>query len=188
VSDVNRTIKGEARRQALLRGVLRVLERGGPGAVTHRAVAAEADVPLAAATYYFSSIDELLTSAVRQATAAQAARLEPLSHASLAQVADAMIEYTRDDRASAIAQYELLFLAMRRENLRDDAELWYGALERAVADYLHRVQPRRRNDARRIAWAIDGLLLQMLWRGEPSTREDVMAALRSLTGHHRATS
>jgi DNA-binding transcriptional regulator YbjK len=180
VSGVRHTIKGEARRQALLDAVLPVLERGGPGAVTHRAVAAEAGVPLAAATYYFSSIDDLLTSAVRKATAEQATRLEPLTHGTIHDVADAILLYTHDDRAGAIAQYELLFIAMRREGLRDDAELWYGALETAVGDYLRRQAPSRVPDARRIAWAIDGLVLQMLWRGQPSTHEGVVDALRSI--------
>ena len=42
------TAKGEARRAALQDAVIRVLEDGGSGAVTHRAVAAEAGVPVAA--------------------------------------------------------------------------------------------------------------------------------------------
>ena len=40
------TPKGEARKAALLDAVLRVLERDGPGAVTHRSVAAEAGLPI----------------------------------------------------------------------------------------------------------------------------------------------
>ena len=37
----------------------------GAGAVTHRAVAARAGVPLSTTSYFFSSIDELVTEALR---------------------------------------------------------------------------------------------------------------------------
>jgi DNA-binding transcriptional regulator YbjK len=49
------TTRGEARRTAIVDAALRLVARGGPRAVTHRAVAAEADVPLAATTYYFAT-------------------------------------------------------------------------------------------------------------------------------------
>ena len=61
------TPKGAARRDALLEAVIRLLESDGPSAVTHRAVAREAGVPLAAATYYFASIDDLLVTAMKRA-------------------------------------------------------------------------------------------------------------------------
>ncbi len=49
-----------ARRKAILEAALRVIERDGVRGVKHRAVAAEADVPLAATTYYFDDIQSLL--------------------------------------------------------------------------------------------------------------------------------
>ncbi|MGZ4481779.1 MAG: TetR/AcrR family transcriptional regulator, partial [Gaiellales bacterium] len=45
------------RRQAILEATLRVIRDSGVHAVTLRAVAAEAGVPLAATTYYFESKD-----------------------------------------------------------------------------------------------------------------------------------
>jgi DNA-binding transcriptional regulator YbjK len=171
------TAKGEARRLALLDAVIRVLEAGGPGAVTHRAVAAEAGVPLAAATYYFSGIDELLVSALTRVTEQQVALFAPLRGGSLADVAIVLRDWVYGSRASAIAQYELLFLAMRRDGLREAADLWYRALEDAI-DPL--VPDRRR--ARVVALAIDGLILRMLWRGDPQSLPDVEDALRDILG------
>lgn len=49
-----------ARRQAILEAALRVIEKDGVRGVKHRAVAAEAGVPLAATTYYFDDIQALL--------------------------------------------------------------------------------------------------------------------------------
>lgn len=48
------------RRKAILEAALRVIERDGVRGVKHRAVASEADVPLAATTYYFDDIHSLL--------------------------------------------------------------------------------------------------------------------------------
>jgi len=51
----------EQRRQAILDAAMRIIIRDGVRAVRHRAVAAEAAVPLSATTYYFKDIDDLLT-------------------------------------------------------------------------------------------------------------------------------
>ena len=51
----------EQRRQAILDAAMRIIVRDGVRAVRHRAVAAEADVPLSATTYYFKDINDLIT-------------------------------------------------------------------------------------------------------------------------------
>jgi DNA-binding transcriptional regulator YbjK len=51
----------EQRRQAILDAALRIIVRDGVRAVRHRAVAAEAGVPLSATTYYFKDINDLIT-------------------------------------------------------------------------------------------------------------------------------
>jgi DNA-binding transcriptional regulator YbjK len=170
------TAKGAARREALLDAVLRVLERGGAGAVTHRAVAAEAGVPLSAATYYFATLDDLYIAALRRATHEQLALFAGLDEHDLGTFARLLFEWAHGNRAAAIAQYELMFLAMRREALREDAEAWYRALDRAIdPEGLHPVQSRV------TALAIDGLLLRMLWVGEPATVAEIEAVLRDIT-------
>ncbi len=58
-----RRADGHARRQALLEATLRIIQRDGIRAVRHRAVAQEAQVPLAATTYYFKDINELISDA-----------------------------------------------------------------------------------------------------------------------------
>src|SRR5687767_5003123 len=55
--------RGAARRRAIVEAALALLGRGGSGAVTHRAVANEAGVPLAATTYYFATKTELVLDA-----------------------------------------------------------------------------------------------------------------------------
>lgn len=170
------TPKGEARREALLDAVLRVLEKNGAGAVTHRSVASEAGVPVSAATYYFETLDDLYVSALRRATEEQIALFATLDDADLRGFARVIHSWVYDNRGAAIAQYELMFQAMRREALRADAAAWYAALERAIDP--ERLHPER--TAVR-ALAIDGLLLRMLWLGEPATLDGVEFALRQIT-------
>nr|WP_246533341.1 TetR family transcriptional regulator [Pseudomonas lalucatii] len=56
----------EQRRQAILDAAMRIIVREGVRAVRHRAVAAEAGVPLSATTYYFKDIDDLITDTFAQ--------------------------------------------------------------------------------------------------------------------------
>ncbi len=56
----------EQRRQAILDAAMRIIVRDGVRAVRHRAVAAEAGVPLSATTYYFKDIDDLITDTFAQ--------------------------------------------------------------------------------------------------------------------------
>ena len=56
----------EQRRQDILDAAMRIVVRDGVRGVRHRAVAAEAGVPLSATTYYFKDIDDLLTDAFCQ--------------------------------------------------------------------------------------------------------------------------
>lgn len=50
----------EQRRRLILEAALRIVIREGVRGIRHRAVAKEADVPLAATTYYFKDIQELI--------------------------------------------------------------------------------------------------------------------------------
>ena len=56
----------EQRRQLILDAAMRIVVRDGVRGVRHRAVAAEAGVPLSATTYYFKDIDDLLNDTFAQ--------------------------------------------------------------------------------------------------------------------------
>ena len=55
--------KSECRRKEILDAALRIVAREGVRGVKHRAVAKEANVPLASTTYYFKDIEELISDA-----------------------------------------------------------------------------------------------------------------------------
>lgn len=60
MNGVVRQQRGEVRRDAILRATWDVILRDGVRGVRHRAVAAAANVPLSATTYYFKDIQDLL--------------------------------------------------------------------------------------------------------------------------------
>lgn len=55
--------KSEQRRRDILEAALNIVRTEGVRGIRHRAVAKEANVPLAATTYYFKDIDELIVDA-----------------------------------------------------------------------------------------------------------------------------
>jgi DNA-binding transcriptional regulator YbjK len=68
------TDKGRARRTSIVQAAADLLTDGGPPAVTHRAVASRAGVPLGSTTYYFADRDELLAAAIERARATDVTR------------------------------------------------------------------------------------------------------------------
>jgi AcrR family transcriptional regulator len=166
------TPRGEARRVAILEAALRLVVRGGPRAVTHRAVADEASVPLAATTYYFASRDDLIAQALVLGAERDIARL-----------GERGIEGTLDDLSvEAIAGFELWLEAARNPALRPAARQVsqaYVAGARELAD--------DEVGARLIAAAVEGLALEVLAGGiEPAEARAALARLRqALTAGRR---
>lgn len=62
--------KGPARRQSIARAAVRILRVSGIEGLTHRAVAAEAQVSQGSTTYYFTSRNDLLNAAIEYSTQA----------------------------------------------------------------------------------------------------------------------
>lgn len=58
--------RGERRREVLVAAAATLLGRDGPQALSARAVATEADVPLAAVSYYFATVDDLVRAAAQR--------------------------------------------------------------------------------------------------------------------------
>src|SRR6476620_3617003 len=69
------TPKGVRRQYALVSAAAELLCEGGFDAVRHCAVARRAGLPLAATTYYFSSLDDLIVKAVEHVGALEAQQL-----------------------------------------------------------------------------------------------------------------
>lgn len=177
ISGVASSDRGAERRAAILDATVRVLGSRGLGAVTHRAVAQEADVPLAATTYYFSSKDELLTEALKLLAGEQMSRLsaraEELDLESFRSperlagaITEILIPRTAEEREALLASFEVYLEAARSPALRETAQHWIGAFNELAASVLAKAgasEPERQ--APLLVAALDGILIHQLATG-----------------------
>ncbi len=126
------------RRQRIIDAAIRVVGAKGIAGLSHRTVAAEADVPLGSTTYHFATLDELLVAALRQANegfakvvAGHPALADPAADLA-GELARVLGAWLARDREGVELEYELYLAALRRPALRPVAAEWCEA----VADLL----------------------------------------------------
>jgi DNA-binding transcriptional regulator YbjK len=119
-----RRARGAVSKQAIIEAAGRVVINSGLAAVTHRAVAAEAGVPLARTTYHFPTVDALLRAVQRDLTARFDERLLAIITAAQrkrASVVDVCCEFLEEllgsRRGELLATVELGVAAARRPEL-----------------------------------------------------------------------
>jgi DNA-binding transcriptional regulator YbjK len=177
--------KGARRREEILRATLRLIGERGADAVTHRAVAEAAGVPLSATTYYFASKEQLLEQALLLAAREETERVErlvlelaPLSLSVdewAAAVGGQLAGDVSADPAKHVALFELGLEATRREPLRAEMQRWQDAHLRLAEMGCRAIgsdQPEV--DAQVIVATLTGLMLQQLAGGRDDFEVAVM--------------
>ncbi|KUN04021.1 TetR family transcriptional regulator [Streptomyces yokosukanensis] len=169
------------RRRRLIDAAIRVVGRDGIAGLTHRSVAAEADVPLGSTTYHFATLEELMVAALRQANenfaGVLAERLPEQGRGRgdlAADLAGALGQWLGGDRTGVELEYELYLAALRRPALRPVAAEW---TEDAAALLARRTDPVT---ARALLALMDGICLQVLLTGGSYDEEHARAALARL--------
>lgn len=178
-----RRIRGQERRRQLIEAALAVLERDGLAGFSHRAVAAEAGVALASATYHFTGIDDLAVSAILEATDdfTRAIRERP-DGASVSGYASALADELANHRGRVVAGYELYLLAARRPALREAAAAWMQA---GAEPLLAEVEPVRRQV---FLAAVNAACLEGLLADSPPTASAIEELLtQALSGASATT-
>jgi DNA-binding transcriptional regulator YbjK len=159
------------RRNEIVEATLRLIGRRGVDAVTHRAVAAEAGVPLAATTYYFASKAELVREALELVIARSCDLVERRTAVAgdidCDQLVERLIAFAAaqmdDPQAPLIAQYELMLEAGRRAELRPLAERWSVAYMQGLTSLVRASPlPDPERSAELISAVIEGALLAQL--------------------------
>lgn len=168
---VPRTSSGRRKREQILEASVRVFGAGGATAVTHRAVAAEANVPLGSMTYYFTDRGDLLLQTMGHARRAEAVRLKeivdgltgPLTVDSAVDVLTEMFfDKTVADPLYDLALFEMFMEATRNETVREETRAW----SRMIFDLVDRVLPPSDQTVPRgvvveiVASLVDGLMLE----------------------------
>ncbi|MEV4108340.1 TetR family transcriptional regulator [Nonomuraea sp. NPDC049695] len=127
--------RGRRRRATLLTAAVDLLTEGGFAAVTHRAVAHRANLPLAATTYYFASRDQLLAEAFAQLVETELATTRAwITDHGLTALPD---QLAAADRTRQLGLWELYVHAGRDPELQHIARRWTDGCVRIVADTLH---------------------------------------------------
>jgi DNA-binding transcriptional regulator YbjK len=184
------TPKGERRRYALVSAAAELLCEGGFEAVRHRAVAGRAGLPLASTTYYFSSLDDLIISAVEHIGMLEVAQLRAQVAAvsrrrrGAASTADVLVDLLVNDEPGPrqteqlISRYERYIACARqpalrkiqRRNMRQRADAIADAIERSGRSVLPDVVGQ-------LICAVDGAVICALVEDEPVPRATARATL-----------
>jgi len=182
------TAKGAARRDAIVVAAAALLVTDGPDSVSHRSVAAAAGVPLAATTYYFGSLDELLVAAAERAAedelGAVAELVEALPRRSRSTrwaaelVVGIVLGPRRRSDADIQAHYERFLASGRHPPLRPVLQRARHRVDALLTEALDRCGHGDANIGHLVA-VLDGTAISALVEGNGSARTRALAAVRA---------
>lgn len=174
--------RGRARRELLLEATVDVIAERGIAGVTHRAVAAEASVPLSSTTYFFDSLESMIGQAIAHAMDAEFVRLQEFrallgsGDLALEDAIDAFVDLVRgqsDERT--IAQFEMYLFASRRPGLQPVVDRIRDETRAIARETLRGRGIVDERAAEAVVSLIDGFALHRI-AGAGADRYDALAA------------
>ncbi|MBM9506233.1 TetR/AcrR family transcriptional regulator [Actinacidiphila acididurans] len=164
------------RRTRILDAALDVLVTDGAAGITHRKVAARADVPLGSVTYHFASLAELQAEAFGWYVERRTAEFEGLftgveAREDLVEVLVELVRGGPSRRRSAVLGFELHLAALRDPALRALTQRWTRD-SRAVLARFTGPEVAASLDA-----LLEGLIMHALLAADPEPRETTRAAI-----------
>ncbi len=180
----SRRARGARRQQAILEATLALVGRKGAGAVTHRAVAEEAGVPLASTTYYFASKNDLLRETLAFAAEADRETTDQLAAAladvtSAGEFADTLADHVNDwlgvGRPVVVSHYEISLEGARRPELAEIDRAWTDRYVMTLAEPFARLgsaEPNR--DAWIVVSAVEGMVFDELSGPRPGFEREIL--------------
>ncbi len=172
----------EGRRRALLAATLEVVAEVGVARTTHRAIAAQAGVPLGATTYYFPTLQDLIAAALEQAREAWDADLvqwetklrdaqgESGDSGPASVLTQLVLEYLADQPRSRL-ECELYLAGGHTPELRPLATHWLMGLRSTLVGLT---DP---STGYALATLVDGVFLQATVTGEAPRADDLRLAV-----------
>lgn len=175
------------RRERIARAAITVVAERGLEGLTHRAVAAAAEVPLGSTTYHFATLDDLVEVALAHAADDDIARMRAWESALApdadltAAITDLVMDGVGPQRPATVVEHELYLAALHRSRLRPKASEWDDALAELFAT---RSDPLT---GRLLAALYCGTLMQAVVADPQPSRDDVLALFRRALGRHSPT-
>ncbi|OLT46617.1 TetR family transcriptional regulator [Saccharomonospora sp. CUA-673] len=174
--------KDPDRRQRIARAAIDVVSEVGVEKLTHRRVAAAAGVPLGSTTYYFSTLDDLLGSALRQAAEDDVEHLRKWAAGLDAGgdltegLTELVLHYLGPARAQTIVEHQLYIAALHRPALQHVSQEWDTALAELFATYTDAITGKV------LSVVFCGWQLQGIVRDALPDRGEVEASFRKVLG------
>jgi DNA-binding transcriptional regulator YbjK len=163
-----------------------LLCEGGFQAVTHRAVAERAGLPLASTTYYFTSLDELIEAAVEHLGTAEVVELRervqalPRRRRGAEAAAELLVDLLAGEptREQLISRYERYIACARHPAMRGVERRLLQTRVEAVTEAMARSGRRARIDMMTaLLYAVDGAVASALIDDQDGQRPSVHATL-----------
>jgi DNA-binding transcriptional regulator YbjK len=164
------------RKVRILDAALDVLVERGMAGMTHRHVAARADVPLGSVTYHFASLTELQVQAFARFVELQTAVFETLfedvgTREEFVEVLADLVHASPARQRNAVLGFELHLAALRNPELRALTEAWTRSSQGVLARFT------RADDAAPLDDLLEGMIMHALLATEPRSRESIRAAI-----------
>ena len=179
-------------REAIVAATVRIVAREGVAAVTHRRLAAEADVALSSTTWHFAAKADILEAALRWTAAHEIARIAQIADrlgggafdpgAWADELADWLVEQVTAERETTVALYRLQIELLGSAGALEVHREWGRGLHE-LADRVLEGAPDA--DVSLVVAALDGLRLSVLNTGEGDAewlRTAVRRQLQALLG------
>ncbi|CBG87628.1 TetR/AcrR family transcriptional regulator [Citrobacter rodentium] len=170
------------RREKIITATLEAVKEHGIHAVTHRKIAAIADVPLGSLTYYFSGIDELLSEAFNCFTDVMSAQYQAFFSGvtdaqgacqAIAEMIDSSQVTTPENMA---LMYQLYAFASRKPALKTVMQNWMQRSQQTLEQWF---DP---GTARALDAFIEGMTLHFVTDRAPLSREEILLMVRRVAG------
>ncbi|EJD6490159.1 TPA: TetR/AcrR family transcriptional regulator [Citrobacter koseri] len=170
------------RRDKIVQATQEAIITHGIHGVTHRKIAAIAQVPLGSMTYYFSGIDELLIEALSRFTETMSHQFQ-LFFADVTNVQDACHAITDMIYSSLVTtpdnmelMYQLYAFASRKPALKTVMQNWMQRSQQTLEQWFEPVT------ARALDAFIEGMTLHFVTDRAPLTREDILVMVKRIAG------
>jgi len=169
------------RPQRIIDAALEVIADRGVARTTHRAIAAQAGIPLGSVTYHFASLDDVLSAAFSQVADRVSHRFELTMSSHTGRdpregVTAIITEFVTEHGDDLVLSLELYVLAARDLRYRQLMEKWQHTARGIFAAHFDTIT------ARMVDALLEGLILHAALSTEPVDPEFIAASVARVTG------